>query len=366
MKIGIITYHRAKNLGGMLQAYALQQVLNEKVGDCEIIDYRNKKFEDQYRIKKISEEKNIKNKVKNLLLKRKNVQFEKVRDEFNSNIQNISKEQYNEVNIEEANKKYDLFVTGSDQVWNTQLNFNDLNYFLKFVKDDKKKNSYAASFGKSNIDDNEKEEIIELLNTFNQISVREEAGKKIITENVKKQCEVVLDPTLLLNKSRWEKLIVENERLEKEKYIFVYIIAPTPSLLNFARKLGKEKKAKVICFHNGYQRYSGVKNLNKVSPIDFLNYIKYAECIVTSSFHGFCFSVNFHKEFFYELDINKKNNNSRLITLAKKLGLENREIVNGAAKNNDKIDYNIIEEKLNNQRQQSMNFIMKLGKGESK
>lgn len=169
-----------------------------------------------------------------------------------------------------------------------------------------------------------------------------------------------------MNKSRWEKLIVENERLEKEKYIFVYIIAPTPSLLNFARKFGKEKKAKVICFHNGYQRYSGVKNLNKVSPIDFLNYIKYAECVVTSSFHGFCFSVNFHKEFFYELDINKKNNNSRLITLAKKLGLENREIVNGAAKNNDKIDYNIIEEKLNNQRQQSMNFIMKLGKGESK
>lgn len=359
MKIGIITYHRAKNLGAMLQSYALQRILQKYKGECEIIDYRNEKIEESYRVKRTWEIHSIKEKIKNILFMKKNKEFEIVRKEFNENVQKISKEMYNKENIMEANKKYDLFVTGSDQVWNSKLNYNDKNYFLDFVTDNKKKSSYAASFGVSELNKNEKRNIKNLLEQFNKISVREKEGEKIVKELTNRECQVVLDPTLLLNKEEWEKLIIP-ERIEKGKYIFVYIIAYTPTLLEFARKLAKEKKCKIICFHTSYQKYRGMKNLTKVSPQDFLNYIKNAEFVVTSSFHGMCFSVNLQKEFYYELDEGKINNNSRLITLAKILNLENRRIINGESLNG-KLNYEEIEEKLNKERKKSIQYILSLG-----
>ena len=359
MKIGIITYHRAKNLGAMLQSYALQKTLAKYKGKCEIIDYRNEKMEESYRVKKTKECKTLKEKVKNILFMKKNNAFEEVRKEFNKNVQTISPKEYNKNNIIEANNDYDLFVTGSDQVWNFKLNYDDENYFLDFVTDDKKKNSYAASFGTNKINEEQKIRICKQLNKFNKISVREEEGKKFIEEITGKDSELVLDPTLLLNKYEWEN-IISNERIKREKYIFVYIIAYTPTLLEFARKLGKERKCKVICFHTSYQKYRGMKNLTKVSPQDFLNYIKNAEAVVTSSFHGMCFSINLQKEFYYELDENKVNNNSRLKTLAATLNLEDRRIINGKCTNNI-IDYTDVTKKLEAERKRSVRFIEELG-----
>lgn len=359
MKIGIITYHRAKNLGAMLQSYALQKTLEKYKGKCEIIDYRNEKMEESYKVKKIRECKSLKEKIKNILFMKKNKAFEEVRKEFNEKVQTISTKKYNKNNIKEANNDYDLFVTGSDQVWNVKLNYDDENYFLNFAEDNNKKNSYAASFGTNKINEEQKEKICNQLKTFNKISVREEEGKNVVRELTGRNSELVLDPTLLLNKYEWENMI-NNERIEKEKYIFVYVIAYTPTLLEFARKLGKERKCKVICFHTSYQKYRGMKNLTKVSPQDFLNYIKNAEAVVTSSFHGMCFSINLQKEFYYELDENKVNNNSRLKTLATTLNLEDRRIINGKCINN-RINYSEVTKKLEAERKKSIQFIEELG-----
>ncbi len=359
MKIGIITYHRAKNLGAMLQSYALQKTLEKYKGKCEIIDYRNEKMEESYKVKKIWECKSLKEKIKNILFMKKNKAFEEVRKEFNEKVQTISTKKYNKNNIKEANNDYDLFVTGSDQVWNVKLNYDDENYFLNFAEDNNKKNSYAASFGTNKINEEQKEKICNQLKTFNKISVREEEGKNVVRELTGRNSELVLDPTLLLNKYEWENMI-NNERIEKEKYIFVYVIAYTPTLLEFARKLGKERNCKVICFHTSYQKYRGMKNLTKVSPQDFLNYIKNAEAVVTSSFHGMCFSINLQKEFYYELDENKVNNNSRLKTLATTLNLEDRRIINGKCINN-RINYSEVTKKLEAERKKSIQFIEELG-----
>lgn len=356
MKIGIITYHRAKNIGAMLQAYALQQTIEKNIGNCEIIDYRNKKMEDKYRIKNNKEIRSIKGKIKNILLMKKNKEFENVRDEFNSNTQKISKKIYNDKNIVEANKEYDFFITGSDQVWNPKLNYGDNNFFLNFVEDNKKRNSYAASFGVSELSEKDKDGIKKELENFNKISVREKEGQEIIKKLINKDCQLVLDPTLLLNENEWNKLI-NKQRIEKEKYIFVYTIATTPTIFEFARKLAKDKRCKIICFNNGYKKYRGMKNLTKVSPQDFLNYIKNAEYIVTSSFHGLCFSINLHKEFYYELDKDPKNHNSRLTTLTNILGLESRRIIGGNSKDECKIDYNKVDEKLTEERKKSVEFI---------
>ena len=359
MRIGIITYHRAKNLGAMLQSYALQKIVENKVGECEIIDYRNEKLEDNYRIKKIRQEKGIKNKIKNILYKNKNKKFEKVRDNFLNDYQKVSNKVYNEKTINQANNEYDLYIAGSDQVWNPNLNYRDKNYFLGFVSDNSKRNSYAASFGTNSVNDEDKVWIKKELEKFNNISVREEEGKKIVKDLINKNASVVLDPTLLLNYDEWKE-IMPKECENKEKYIFVYLIAYTPTILEFARKFAKEKGYKIICFHNTYHKYKGMENLKELSPNKFLYYIKNAEYVITSSFHGLCFAINFHKKFFYELDEAKKNNNSRLVTLTKMLELENRKIVKGNCSDNE-IDFSKVEEKLNEERKNSIKFICKLG-----
>lgn len=359
MKIGIITYHRAKNLGAMLQSYALQKTIEKYSGNCEIIDYRNENMEEAYKVKKTNEIKSIKEKIKNILLKKKNVEFEKARDEFNSKVQKISIEKYNKENIRRANNIYDVFITGSDQVWNPKLNYKDNNYFLDFVTDNKKKNSYAASFGTNILESKEKEIIKNKLKDFNKISVREKEGQEIVEKLTNRKADVVLDPTLLLNKKQWENLM-ENKRLEKERYIFVYTIASTPTIFEFAKRLAKEKRCKLICFNSSYKKHLGMKNLNKVSPQDFLNYIENAEYVVTSSFHGLCFSINFQKQFYYELDENKQNNNSRLITLTQMLNLEDRRIENGNCKSKGNIDYNNVNNLLEKEREKSIKFIKEI------
>ena len=355
MKVGIITYHRAKNLGAMLQSYALQKTIENNIGNCEIIDYRNKNIEYSYKVKKIKEIKGIKEKVKSVLLMKKNKNFEEVLNNFINKYQKISSEIYDEKTISKANQKYDLFVAGSDQIWNPNLDYKDKNYFLGFVTDNKRRNSYAASFGTNILDNNDKKWIKEELEKFNKISVREQEGKEIVKDLIDKECQVVLDPTLLLNYEQWEN-IIPKERPQEEKYIFVYLIAATPTILDFARNLAKEKNCKIICFHNNYYKYKEMKNLDKLSPNNFLNYIKNAEYVVTSSFHGLCFAINFHKKFFYELDENKTNNNSRLVTLAKMLNLEDRRIINAQCEDNE-IDFSEVEKRLEMERKKSIKFI---------
>ncbi len=360
MKVGILTFHRAKNIGALLQAFALQHVVKNEFTECEIIDYRNEYIEEIYRCKSIKEVSSIKGLIKFLLTFRKNKEFEKIRADFISNYYNLSKKVYNKDNIEETNELYDIFITGSDQVWNPRLHMGDLNYYLKFVKDFKKRNSYAASLGSKDVELSV--EIQNEIKNINHISVREEEGKKTIERFISnKKVEVVLDPTLLLSKEEWIKY-AENEKLFlEEKYIFVYLIASTPKILDVAKKIAKEKNLKIICFHNGYRRYHGMKNLSSTTPFEFVNYIKNAEIVLTSSFHGMCFSVNLNKNFLFELDKNKENNNSRLVSLAKKLNLLDREIKDEKVNLSD-INYDDVNERLMKIRNESLEFIKKLEK----
>src|SRR5699024_8399387 len=122
---------------------------------------------------------------------------------------------------------YDLFISGSDQVWNLKLTNNDYNYFLKFVKDDNKKVSYASSFGYSNIPEEYRENSIKYLNKYKIITVREKKGQQIIENIVKRNATTVLDPTLLLNKEEWMKLAKPPTFKMPNKYILLYLVSPT-------------------------------------------------------------------------------------------------------------------------------------------
>ena len=177
MNFGIITFHRAVNYGAVLQTYALQEALRNLNIDSEVIDYRDNIIDNRF---KFFYDKSLKKLVKDFIyfpiFYRKNKKFEKF---IEGNIVTTKKIIRN---CDELNqlKEFDQYITGSDQVWNYRLTNWDEAYFLDFVKDNKKKNSYAASFGMNEIPKKEQEKYKSLLSQFNHISVREENGIEII------------------------------------------------------------------------------------------------------------------------------------------------------------------------------------------
>ena len=187
MKVGTLTYHRAVNYGAILQTYALQKVLDKLGVENEVIDYRSDFIEWIYKpfcMRKVNNFWNFLTVIEGAPIKsRKMKQFS---DFANKNIR-VSKEKYTKSNISNANDVYDLFITGSDQVFNFKCSNNDKNYFLDFVKDTTKKSSYAASFGFDKIPDEHTDEYKRLLSTFENISVREQQGVNIVKESVGKE-----------------------------------------------------------------------------------------------------------------------------------------------------------------------------------
>ena len=262
---------------------------------------------------------------------------------------------YSQSSIQNSNEIYDLFISGSDQVWNMKLNREDYNYFLKFVKDDSKKIAYAASFGYSVIPNEYEENTLNYLNKFKYISVREKQSKELLA-NYNIKSDVVLDPTLLLDSNKWEK-IIKNLNIKK-KFIFIYMVAYTPEILNDAIKYGKKNNCDVYCMHYNYKNFNNVKNVRSVSPDEFLYYIKNAEIVFCSSYHAVCFSILFKKKFFVALDTSVNNNNSRINTLLSNLDLNER-IFEKNKEYNDEIDYRNTFIKLEKLKDDSFKFIEK-------
>lgn len=351
MKIGILTYHRTNNVGAVLQNYALQQVLLESGISVETIDYFCDAIEKQNRIWGVSGWKEV---VKRLISIKPYIIREKKFNKFRKKYLILSGEKYSRSDIKSANDRYDKFVVGSDQVWNLKLNGNDMTFFLDFVYNDFKKYSYAGSFGSSELLENTKALVLKELKEFSSILVRENEAKVMLEkENI--DSTVVLDPTLLLPQEKWIELIEDQPNIKINKpFVFVYIVANTPDLLDAALDYANRKQMDVYCMHYNYRKYSKCNNLRSVSPNEFLYYIKNAEKVFCSSFHAVCFSIIFEKNFTCALDKNKKNNNSRLITLCSNLELENTILDNGIE---EEIIYENVNQKLKHYREISLNVI---------
>lgn len=364
MKTGILTYHGTRNIGAALQAHALQKVLTDFGHDCELIDYRSQHLEEAYKIKNIFELKSFKELVKwSLSVKSSKKSVENYK-KFNDKYQRMSEETYTLNNIAMSNDKYNTFIVGSDQVWNMNLNGNDSTYLLDFVDERNRKISYAASFGYKEIPDKFKSITKDKLKSFDKISVREVSGQDIVFKDVNRESQVVLDPTLLLEKEYWSTFV--NTRKNEKEYILMYIIAATPTILKFAKKLSKKYDCDIICVHNSFKLYPGVRNIRDCSPSQFLEYAKNAKFIVSSSFHGICFSILFEKQFFFELDNKPENNNSRIETLISKLNLWDREIIDGKSVNGARIKYSEVTNLLIQERKASKDFLSEINESSLK
>ena len=249
-----------------------------------------------------------------------------------------------------------MFVAGSDQIWNYNLTDSDFYYFLDFPKKHLKKVSYAGSFGLSAIDEKHKEKIDTLLNDFDYLSVRENQASKIIKELSGKDVPVVCDPTLLLTKEDWENIATKKEK--KSGYIFVYTVFNSDRIWEYAEELSKKTglPVKTISYSKLHKRNACYDYT--AGPDDWVSYMLNADYVITNSFHGVAFSVNFNKNFFFDMPPEKAGVGSRISDITARYALSDRNIsAPGFSYTDAAPDFTTANEKLCEDRDFSFRFI---------
>ncbi len=301
-KVGIITMHRVKNYGSALQAYATQYVV-EKLGyECEIIDYQYPnvyQFERGYYHDPVWKF-IIKSNLWWLRSKwRKHNKLKYRFKQFYKNFLKLSSFFDSPQSIRSAPPAYDIYLTGSDQVWNPKYAKGDTVFLLDFVTS-KKKIAYAASFASDKLEGQFANSFKPLLQQYEAISVREAGGKKIIKDLLGKDVPVVLDPTLLLDADEWSRLssLCAKHSCRGKKYILVYMLdysfAPSPVIYDVIRRLQEQTSYEVVSIKKlDENRISPYKTVEEAGPLEFLQLFKHASYVVTSSFHGTAFAINF-------------------------------------------------------------------------
>lgn len=228
-----------------------------------------------------------------------------------------SEKVYNSETIQESLKIYEKFVVGSDQIWNPSW-YND-GYLLNFVNEKDKKISYAASIGRTKLNEIEKLQFQKSLMSFKAVSVREESSVPLLLQSDIHNVKCMIDPVLLLNREEWDE--IASVRKVKEEYLFYYFLTDSKQRRKIAKDFAKKNNLKIIIIqylsmksdlHTGkFADYSFYDS----SPKDFVGFIKHASWIFTDSFHVTVFSNIYSKKFISFGKEFEKESNSRIENL---------------------------------------------------
>ncbi len=360
-KVGILTFSYSSNPGSVLQAYALQNTISSISGfDASIINYTKTRAGKPVfgktvffgPVKSWSISKIIKWIICIMAYPLRMRKYEKF---FKKNYNHYSSDMYTREDLPDVEKKYDIFVVGSDQVWNFGSPQVDTTHFFDFVKDGSKKISYAASFGQVGVPEEKREIVKELISDFSAISVREPDGVNIVSELTGRQATWVLDPSLLLDKQQYHKLA---KKPKQKGYVFLYLREDSPRLMEFSEKLAESQGLTVIKVLNHWLCKDG-KPLIALGPNEWLGYMENADYIVTNSFHGICFSVIFERQLFVDrLKGAASSTNPRIEGMLKQFELTNRSIDSFESINSlEAIDYNLVNAIKSRRKEESLHFL---------
>lgn len=332
MKIGILTHPLGANYGGILQAYALSTYLRKQGHDFVVLNRQ-------------SNLPLVKRMVKTVLVAFHHPRYNDPRYKhlvsFVKKHINYSKPLQTDVQMNKfvESNKLNAVIVGSDQVWRTGFAMGyGYNYFLDFVSAGVRKLSYAASFGLSQWEYNNEQtqHIKQLLSDFKAISVREDEGVQLCKDNIGVVADHVLDPTMLLHAEDYTS--ITSPRLVDKEYVFVYWLGSEEEKRR-ALESAKIDGKRIIDI--------SLRGSEPLMPIeDWLSYIKYADHVVTDSFHGCVFSILFQKQF--TICANNSGGNGRLKSLFTMLDIKFGETP---------IDYSVVAIRLGNLRSHSYDFI---------
>lgn len=365
MKIGILTFHRADNYGALLQAYALQETLKALKQDVEIVDYRCEAIENDYVYNAIpSVQKNIfrwsKNLIKNLYVVSK-LNSKKIRcAEYRANYLQLGKSVQSVSDRETVGKRYDLIITGSDQIWNSKLTLGKDDWYC--FKNESEKGvsvvSYGASVGSLEVF----REIFDLykkdLLRYSKISVRETDVQAFLQTNLSVPIKKVLDPTLLMGQEAWNELVPSAKMRINRPYVLYYDVEHNPIAQSIARKVSEEFGLKLVHFDPSLIRKKG-RYVQNAGPCEFLWLIKNAQFVITSSFHATVFSVIFEKKF---IVVPHPQTGARVRSLICDLNLNSRICNEVGAYSKEKInavvDYDMAFERLKELQKDSFEYLV--------
>jgi hypothetical protein len=327
MKIALITTQNANNYGAILQAFALQKVLS-RYGDVEVVNYKNSHIGISFNLIRVKPTAHgLLGMVKDVfrLFPRYRV-IKKFKRFIQKNMELTKSVSMQELQHGELGH-YDVYVAGSDQIWNPACISKDCTidpiYFLSFAPKAVRKISYASSIGGYQLASNEKEHIKELLEDFHMISVREKDTQILMQDVLEKTVNHVLDPTLLLSKEEWlESLKIEKTVNITEKYILLYTVPKNPLIRNAVEYFSKKTGYKLVALDQGLSAGAKVdEQVRDAGPIEFLELFANATFVITDSFHGTCFSINFGLPF---VVISHGAHSNRIESLLSLVGLESR------------------------------------------
>lgn len=354
LKVGILTFHYTTNYGAVLQAYALKKYISMLGYDVSIIDYRSTAEKSAMQVYRVRDFRNPINIIKYLI--RKKTHIEKI-DTFKQFIaQELCVDSHIINNLTETQGTYDTIVCGSDQIWNRYITGEDNTYLLDF-DDSCKRVSYAASIGASAYNEKHCKIISDHLKNFYAVSVREaESRTKLLEYGI--NATVCCDPTLLFDKKEWSGL-AKQPTILLNKFLFAYELEVNPEMRLHAEAIAKEKGLEVIyLIANSLETPANkgtVRYLNRCTPQEFLWYMSNSEYVVTNSFHGTIFSINFEKNFQSFLLKNQANVNNRITNVLSQFHLTNRLFQNEATCGD--IDYTSISVEVQHDREKGKQFL---------
>lgn len=368
--IGIITFHHYYNYGTALQAYALQHVIEELGYSSSLIDYR------AYEEKRMTKWQLIKLRSRRLLIYIK--EFKRVYrlthyktllaskepafDKFFEDFFITTKDTYiNFVQLETNTPFFDIYCTGSDQTWSPLIGLNRA-MFLEFAPEKARRISYAASLGVSYLSDDQRSLIHDKLISYSHISCRESSGTHLLRDVMReKEITTVLDPTLLIDSNGWDK-VAETPKIPMP-FVLCYFIGHADYYRKIAKDISSKMGIRLVYIPVSWRDLTEKNELLKgVGPREYLGLIRNAELILTDSFHGTLFSVNYHKNFFSFIKNSggkRASDNSRIYDILDRLGLLDRLIEDGNEVVLNDIDYKKVDARLFDERARSYEYLAK-------
>lgn len=300
MKIGIFTFHRATNYGAILQAYALVSYLKNLGHEVKVVDYKPKGVGQLYASLEVP---GVVNKVKRILLNiqmlcslKKRIQRRNMFWNYTAIVLPLTAS----IRDEESLPVFDAILVGSDQVWSTCFTGGlDKFYYGQFNTKGARLVSYAGSAAEDMEDSFYSTENAKMLNVFDFISVREEELQKYLQSQLQnKNIVKVLDPTLMAGESIFDELI-SGVRILNKPYVLIYQVIRKQDFLiqEYAKKVASEQGLDIAEVIKSELYVNGVAQKGLVDPTMFLSLIKYAQYVITTSFHGTAFSLMFNRPF---------------------------------------------------------------------
>lgn len=317
-KAAIITLTKDLNYGNRLQNYAVEQLIGQRGYQAATL------FNTMWSVYKSTSR--FKSYVGIPLTWLKNRKLGILRqtialfDRFNEQFIHLAEEYDRNSSMNYILNKYDVFITGSDQVWNPYWNFIGEKEYLTFVAG-KKKIALSASFGVSKIPENRKKEIAHWLNGLDAISVRETRAAEIVKELTGKDVQILIDPTMCISDKKWLRIAKKPLFFAHKQYVLMYVLGKMPkeclaTVLQYCEKTGSDL---VVLKDNK------IGENCPIGPREYLYLIANAKYVITDSFHGSVFSILFHRNFaVFHRSSKEKNEDmmSRLDTLLSRFSLE--------------------------------------------